>query len=76
LRLRQRGQYFFFVFKVPIDGAAGNFCFARDGAQRGLGVALFVKEDEGGFQDVVSGLFGFGFGSAHDSNRVSADGAV
>jgi hypothetical protein len=52
---------------MPIDGAAGNFCFARDGAQRGLGVALFVKEDEGGFQDVVSGLFGFSFGSAHDS---------
>ena len=67
LCLRQRGDDLFFVVKMPVDSAAGHFGLARDGAQRGLGVALFVKEDEGGFQDVVSGLFGFSFGSARDS---------
>ena len=49
LCLRQRGDDLFFVVKMPVDGAAGHFGLARDVAQAGLDVTLFVEEDEGGF---------------------------
>lgn len=65
LRIGKRREDAVFVVEMAVYRTARHARALGNGVEAGLRIALFVEQVQGGGEDVLPGLLGFGFGAAH-----------